>query len=149
MNPACLIRLPFIEQKNFFYVYGRSILVIIFWNFTMFQHKADQPKVKRNLITSITTSVYELPHEYFQAIRVMMFLNLTMFKHRAKQPQPQVKRNLISIITNLVCQLPHDLPNELRLRILGNKISEKLQNQVETLASAQCPFQKLNFGNSS
>ena len=32
----------------------------------------------------------------------------------------QVKRNLISSIANLVRELPHELPNDLRLRILGN-----------------------------
>ena len=30
------------------------------------------------------------------------------------------KRNLISSITNLVYELPLELPNDLRLRILGN-----------------------------
>ena len=35
--------------------------------------------------------------------------------------EPQLIRNLISIIANLVYDFPHALPNDIRLRILGNK----------------------------
>ena len=53
-------------------------------------------------------------------------------------------------IENLVYELPHELLNDLRLRILGNKeILEKSQIWVELYPSAQSPFQKLNFDNSS
>ena len=31
------------------------------------------------------------------------------------------KTNVVSSIANLVYKLPHELPNELRVRILGNK----------------------------
>ena len=57
---------------------------------------------------------------------------------------------MLSSIANLVHKLPHELPNNLRLRIFGNKeILGKSQIWVETSPSAQSPFQKLNFGNSS
>ena len=57
---------------------------------------------------------------------------------------------MISCTANLVYKLLHELANNLRLRILGNKkISGKSQICVETLSSAQSPFQKLNFDNSS
>ena len=50
----------------------------------------------------------------------------------------------------MVYELPHKFPNNLRLRILGNKeILGKSQIWVEALPSAQPPFQKLNFGDSS
>ena len=40
---------------------------------------------------------------------------------------------MISSIENLVYELPHELPNDLRLRILGNKeILGKSQILVET-----------------
>ena len=56
---------------------------------------------------------------------------------------------MASSIANLVYKLPHELPNDLRLRILGNKkISVKSQSCVDTQPSAQTPFQKLNVGNS-
>ena len=47
--------------------------------------------------------------------------------------------------------LVHELPNDLRLRILGNKeLLGKSQIWVETLVpSAQSPLQILNFGSSS
>ena len=35
--------------------------------------------------------------------------------------EPQVKRNVTSSIANLVYKLPHELPNDLRLKMLGNK----------------------------
>ena len=57
---------------------------------------------------------------------------------------------MASSIANLVYKLPHELPNDLRLRILGNKkISVKSQSCVDTQPRAQTPFQKLNVGNSS
>ena len=53
---------------------------------------------------------------------------------------------MISSIANLV----YELPNNLRLRILGNKeILAKSQIWVETQPSTQSPFQKLNFASSS
>ena len=56
------------------------------------------------------------------------------------------KRNSISSITNLLYQLPHELPNDLRIRILGNlEILEKSQIRVEAKPSAYSPVQKLNF----
>ena len=43
------------------------------------------------------------------------------------------KMNLLSSIANMVYELPHKLPNDLRLRILGNKeILGKSQIWVET-----------------
>ena len=47
------------------------------------------------------------------------------------------------MIINFVYASPHELPNDLRLRILGNqKILGKSQNCVVTEPSAQFPFQK-------
>ena len=60
-----------------------------------------------------------------------MFWNVAMFKYRPDSPQ--VKRNVISSIANMVYELPHELPNDLRLRILGNKeILGKSRIWVET-----------------
>ena len=71
-----------------------------------------------------------------------------MFQYRSDQLQ--VKRYVISSIANLVCELSHKLPNDLRLRILGNKeILGKSQICVEPQISAQHLFQKLHFGRSS
>ena len=84
----------------------------------------------------------------YSTILVIIFQNLTMFQYRPDSPQ--VKRNVISCIANLVYELPHELPNDLRLKTLGNKeILRKSQIWVQTQPSAQSPFQKLNFGNSS
>ena len=45
---------------------------------------------------------------------------LAPFNNLADVLIPQVKRYLISNITTLVHELPQELPNDLRLRILGN-----------------------------
>ena len=45
---------------------------------------------------------------------------------------PQIKQNLISSIENLVYELPHELPNDLRLRKLGN--TRKISNLGEHIA---------------
>ena len=56
---------------------------------------------------------------------------------------------MISSTANSVYELPQELPNDLSLRILGNKkILGKSQIWVEKKPSAQSPLQKLNFGNS-
>ena len=45
---------------------------------------------------------------------------------------PQVKRCAIITDKHGICELPHELPNDLRLRILGNyEISGKSQNFIE------------------
>ena len=56
-----------------------------------------------------------------------------MFYYRPDEPQ--VKRNVISSKVNLVYALPHELPNDLRLRILGN--FRKILNWGGDIA--QCP----------
>ena len=57
---------------------------------------------------------------------------------------------MVASIANLVNELPPELPNDLRLRILGNKeMSVKPQSFVDTQPSSQCPFQKLKVDNSS
>ena len=55
---------------------------------------------------------------------------------------PQIKRNLMSSIANLVNDILHKLLND-----LGNL--DKSQTWTDTLRSAQSPFKKLDFGNSS
>ena len=60
---------------------------------------------------------------------------------------PKVKQSMIISNKQGVYELPHELPNDLRLRILGNK--EKLgksQNLLEWKTSAQSLFSaKMNF----
>ena len=46
-----------------------TILVILFWNFTVFQCRPDSPQVKGNQISSIVNLVYELPPLGSQEIR--------------------------------------------------------------------------------
>ena len=46
-----------------------SNLVIICWNFTIFQHMSDLLQVKQNLISSIANLVYELPHKLSNDLR--------------------------------------------------------------------------------
>ena len=48
-----------------------TMLVIIFWNFTIFQQRSDSPQVKGNLISSIANSVYKLPHELPNDLKVV------------------------------------------------------------------------------
>ena len=47
-----------------------TIQGIIFGNFTVFQYRSDLPQVKLNLIFSITSLVYELPHELLNDLRL-------------------------------------------------------------------------------
>ena len=45
-------------------------MVIIFWNFTMFYYRLDEPQVKRNVISSKANLVYELPHKLPNDLRL-------------------------------------------------------------------------------
>ena len=77
-------------------------------------------------------------------ILIIIFWNFIIFKYRSDSPQ--VKRNFILSIA----KLPHELPNDLRLRILGNwEIFKKSQIRVETKPIAHFLFKKCDFDNSS
>ena len=47
-----------------------TILVIMFWKFTIFQYRSDSPQVKGNLISSLGNLVYKLPHELPNDLRL-------------------------------------------------------------------------------
>ena len=65
---------------------------------------------------------YNLGHNILELYNVLVEIRLQ-----------QVKRTVVSSTANLGCEFPHELPNDLRLRILGNKeILEKSQIWVET-----------------
>ena len=53
----------FLEENERIPRLNTTILVIIFWNLTIFYYRFDSPQVKRNLISSAANLVYELPHE--------------------------------------------------------------------------------------
>ena len=99
---------------------------------------SEKIQTKQCLLSSKVSKCHEI-----STILVIIFWHFLIIQLRSESPQ--VKRYLISSITNLV----HELPNDLRLRILGNQeILEKCQMWVETQPSAQSPFQKLNIDNS-
>ena len=65
------------------------------------------------------------PHQSQGAskILVIIFWNFTIFQYSSHSPQS--KPNSISSIAKLVYELPPELPNDLRLRILGNQKYQK------------------------
>ena len=63
---------------------------------------------------------------------------------------PQVKRCAIITYKHGIYELPYELPNDLRLRILGNKeISGKCLNYIERWPSSQFLRKNENFVNTS
>ena len=63
---------------------------------------------------------------------------------------PQVKRSAIISDKHGIYMLPHELPNDFRLRFLGNyEKSEKSQNFRELEPSAQSSSQNKNFVDTS
>ena len=63
---------------------------------------------------------------------------------------PQVKRWAIISYKYGIYELFHDLPNDLRLRILGNEeISGNCLNPIEWWPSAQSPRQNESLANTS
>ena len=52
-----------------------TILVIILWNFTIFQYRSDSSQVKRNLISIVANFAYELPHELLNDLRLRILGN--------------------------------------------------------------------------
>ena len=103
---------------------------------------SEKIKTKQCLLSSKVSKCHEI-----STILLIIFWYFLIIQLRSESPK--VKRYLISSITNLVHELPHELPNDFRIRILGNQeILEKCQMWVETQTSAQSPFQKLNIDNS-
>ena len=58
------------QKRNF-----QTIVVIIFWNYTIFQYRSNSLHVKRNFISSIANLVYELPHELSKNLRLRILGN--------------------------------------------------------------------------
>ena len=52
-----------------------TVLVTIFWNFSMFYERSESPQVKENLISSITNLIYELPHEFSNDLKLTILGN--------------------------------------------------------------------------
>ena len=63
--------LNFTEKNEKFQIF----LVIIFWNFTIFQQRSNSPQAKGNPISSLANLVYELPHELPNNLSLMIFGN--------------------------------------------------------------------------
>ena len=53
----------------------QATLIIIFWQSTFFQYAFDSMQVKRELISSITYFVYELPYELSNDLRFRILEN--------------------------------------------------------------------------
>ena len=53
----------------------QKIIVIIFWNFTMFYKRPDKPQVKKNVISSRENLVYELSHDLPNHLRLRILRN--------------------------------------------------------------------------
>ena len=93
-----------------------ATLVIILWNFTMFQCRSDQTQVKWNVIFSIASLVYELPHKLPKDLSLRILGNKEI-----------LGRQLVGDVT----QCPVSLPN------FGNS-SQKTQKQISNYS---CPIQ--------
>ena len=83
--------------------------------------------------------------EIFQTILTTIFWNFSIFYHRPDQPQ--VKRKVVATTTSLVYGFSHELPNDLRLRILGNK--EMLGKSLIWFEKGQVPLPEIKLWNSN
>ena len=89
----------------------------------------------------------EMLTKSFQAISDIINLQFSVLMWKFNLSQ--VKQYLISSIVNSVYKLLHELPNNLRLRLLGNLgMKRKFPNWVKTHPSVQPPLRKLIFGDS-
>ena len=52
-----------------------TIMILIFWNFTIFQFRSDSPEVKQSLIFSIRNLIYKYPHELPNDLRLSILKN--------------------------------------------------------------------------
>ena len=90
-------------------------------------------KLEKYSLTSKYSLFRRMIQVWYQYFKICLATILaTIFWHfliiSLRSDSPQVKRYLISSITNWVHELPHELPNDLRLRILGNQeILEKVK----------------------
>ena len=52
-----------------------TIMILIFWNFTIFQFRSDSPEVKQSLIFSIRNLIYKYPDELSNDLRLSILKN--------------------------------------------------------------------------
>ena len=76
------------------------ILIIIFWNFTIFQHRPDLPQVKQNLIFSITNLVCE-NRRFFERLKTQKLCDFCL-PFQGQRPSPQSPLQNSKIETKVV-----------------------------------------------
>ena len=59
-----------------------AILVMIFWNFTVFQCRSNSPQLKQILISSITNLLYELSNELPNGLKLSILGHMEIVKIR-------------------------------------------------------------------
>ena len=57
-------------------LFKAAILIIILWNFTVFQYMSHLPQVRQNLTYRITYLIYKSPHEFLKKLRLRKIGNL-------------------------------------------------------------------------
>ena len=79
--------LPFLSVYNLI----TTILVIIFWDFTIFYYRSDSPQVKGNLISLIANLVYKLRLIRMDTAKCLVSLqDLRLCKQQLKDTQKQI-----------------------------------------------------------
>ena len=73
-----------------------TIPVIIFWHFLITQHRSEQPKVKRFLISSITNLVHELPHDLLN--KILRILGSAAFSPLGGPSCPRKEKKILRIM---------------------------------------------------
>ena len=65
-------------------IVSTTTLVIIFWQFTVFQSRFDFLQVKRSLISSIIDFNFELPHKFSKGLKTLWILGQYKISRKSK-----------------------------------------------------------------
>ena len=84
-------------------IVSTTTLVIIFWQFTVFQSRFDFLQVKRSLISSIIDFNFELPHKFSKGLKTLWILGQYKISRKSKNrlgirpyTQPPLQKRIFS-----------------------------------------------------
>ena len=89
------MKVPIFKLMPYSCSFANTVLVIIYWNFTVFQYRSDLPQVKRNLISGIANLVNEFPHELPNDLRLTILGNIRTISNYGGDFFPSRKQTLV------------------------------------------------------
>ena len=113
------------------------MLVIIFWNFTLFQDRCDSPQVKGSEVSSRANLVHELSHmlrkdspEDLRNQEILQKSQIWVATQPSAEPATQKLKQISDIKLSLSCPALLDFSALLQILCPGLRANSSMQNSV-------------------